>query len=180
MSISPGVQAVGFTLLMALGGLAEIPLGPVPFILTDLFVFIAALWLAPKYFLMSVGLFLLLGAFGVPVFAGGVGGFDHLIGPTSGYLFGYLFGGLLAHYLQTRSRMLIVRLVFVWVGYYLLFLLGIMGLCFIDSMTVSDALNGGFIPFLFSMHLKGALAFFIVEGVRKYREVQKLTPDADS
>lgn len=165
---------LALVLLMAVGGRFEVAFGPIPFILTDLFVFIGALWLSLKHFSLAILLFLLLGALGLPVFAGGESGFSHLIGPTSGYLFGYLFGGLLAGLLQRNSKSIIVRLLFVWLGYYLLFVLGISGLVLLGSMDFLEALQVGFIPFIFSMHLKGAMAFFIGEVLIRYRYQKRM------
>ena len=49
----------------------------------------------PREAVLSVGLYLLLGAIGLPVFAGGGAGFHALIGPTAGYLWFYLvYSGL--------------------------------------------------------------------------------------
>lgn len=161
--------AIFWFILMALGGQFEIPLGPVPFILTDLFVFIAALSLPYRWFGLSMLLFLTSGAVGLPVFAGGSGGVAHLFGPTSGYLFGYLFGGLLARYLSLQTEVMLLKLLGVWFGYYLLFALGILGLVVLAPMSIGDALSHGFTPFIFSMHIKGALAFGIVQVWSRYR-----------
>ena len=43
---------------------------------------------------MAIGLYLLLGLVGLPVFSGFRGGPGHLLGPTGGYLLGFLFTGL--------------------------------------------------------------------------------------
>ena len=147
------------TLLYTIGGQFEVPIGPVPFILADFFVFFAALRLRPFDFAISVLLFLALGGLGTPVFAGGAGGFSHLIGPTSGYLFGYLFGGLLVSHFQSRLNNAILKLLNVFFGYYLLFVLGTTGLVFTTDLSLQDALKTGFTPFILSMHFKAAVAW---------------------
>jgi biotin transport system substrate-specific component len=153
------VEIVSANLLFAFGGQFEVPIGPVPFILADFFVFFAALRLRPIDFAISVLLFLALGGLGAPVFAGGAGGFSHLMGPTSGYLFGYLFGGLLVSHFQTKLNNAILKLLNVFFGYYLLFVLGITGLVFTTDLSLQDALKTGFTPFILSMHLKAAVAW---------------------
>lgn len=67
-----------------------VPLGPVPVSLATLGVYVAAGLLGPWRGAAAVGLYLLLGGIGVPVFAGFTGGFQQLIGVTGGFLWGYL------------------------------------------------------------------------------------------
>ena len=63
-----------------------VPLGPVPVTLATLGVYLAAGLLGPWRGAAAVGLYLLLGAVGVPVFAGFTAGFPVLFGVTGGYL----------------------------------------------------------------------------------------------
>ena len=80
--------------LTAAGGYIQLPIGPVPIVLQNLFVLVAGLILGPRWGLTSMGIYLLLGLVGFPVFAGGKGGLAHLMGPTGGYLLGFLAGCL--------------------------------------------------------------------------------------
>lgn len=84
------VYAALFAALIAAGAFIAIPIGPVPIVLQNLFVLVAGLILGPRWGLCSVGIYLLMGGFGFPVFAGGTGGIGRLFGPTGGYLFGYI------------------------------------------------------------------------------------------
>jgi len=81
-----------FTALIIIGGYISIPIpvGPVPIVLADFFVMVTGLFLGFKYGLISTALYLALGALGLPVFAGGSAGLAVLVGPTGGFLFGYL------------------------------------------------------------------------------------------
>ena len=71
----------------------------VPFTMQTFGVFAALLLLGGKDGTLAVGLYLLLGAVGLPVFSGFRGGLGHLMGPTGGYLLGFLCTGL-AHLLM--------------------------------------------------------------------------------
>ncbi len=73
----------------------------VPFTMQTFGVFSALLLLGGRDGTLAIGLYLLLGALGVPVFSGFRGGIGHLVGPTGGYLVGFLFTGL-AHMLLER------------------------------------------------------------------------------
>ena len=73
----------------------QIPM-TVPFTLQTLGIFMAAAMLGWKRGLISVAVYVLLGAIGVPVFAGFSGGIGVLGGPTGGYIIGFLFTAQLA------------------------------------------------------------------------------------
>lgn len=68
----------------------SLPIGPVPVSLQPLFVFLAGFVLGPKRGALCVGLYVLAGALGLPVFVGGRAGLGHILGPTGGYLFGFI------------------------------------------------------------------------------------------
>ncbi len=76
--------------LTAAGAYLAIPIGPVPIVLQNLFILLAGLLLGSRWGLASVSVYLLTGALGLPVFAGGLGGIGRLVGPTGGYLVGFL------------------------------------------------------------------------------------------
>src|SRR5512136_710734 len=88
----------------AVGAYIHIPIGPVPIVLSTLFVLLAGLLLGSRWGLISIGLYLLVGAMGIPVFAGGRGGFAHFLGPTGGYLFGYALSAWVTGLVSERSR----------------------------------------------------------------------------
>ena len=67
-----------------------VPVGPIPVTLATLGVYLAAALLGPWRGAATVGLYLLLGGIGLPVFAGFSGGFAHLFGTTGGFLWGYI------------------------------------------------------------------------------------------
>ena len=59
--------------LMAAGAFIQVPLGPVPIVLTNLFVLLAGLLLGARWGAAGAALYLLVGAIGLPVFSGGQG-----------------------------------------------------------------------------------------------------------
>ena len=82
--------------IMAVSAAISIPIGPVPFTLQMFAVTFAIIVLTPKQALCAIAGYLTLGAIGVPVFSGMRGGFGILLGPTGGFLWGYLAGVALA------------------------------------------------------------------------------------
>ncbi|MCP4718315.1 MAG: biotin transporter BioY, partial [Desulfobacteraceae bacterium] len=79
-----------FVALIAMGAFIAIPIGPVPIVLQNMFVLLAGIILGPVWGLACVGIYLLIGLAGLPVFAGGTSGIGKLFGPTGGYLIAYL------------------------------------------------------------------------------------------
>ena len=72
-----------------------VPTGPVPITLQVFVVILAALLLSPRWAGTAVGVYLLLGAAGVPVFAGATGGLGVILGPLGGYLIGFAAGAMI-------------------------------------------------------------------------------------
>ncbi len=77
-------------------GPLSVPIGPVPISLTGLVLFISLYVIGCKKTVMAYLLYLLIGAVGLPVFSGYAGGLGKLIGPTGGYLAGFIFTALLS------------------------------------------------------------------------------------
>jgi biotin transport system substrate-specific component len=95
-----------FPLLIAVGAQVRIPMPGtlVPFTLQTLFVFLAGGFLGAPASLASCGMYLLLGCLQVPVFAGKITGFGYLLGPTGGYLLGFLISAPLIAALLRRFQ----------------------------------------------------------------------------
>ena len=93
-------RSIAFTALsiaiMAVSAWITVPLGPIPFTLQMFAVTFAILVLTPKQAIAAIAGYLVLGAIGVPVFSGMRGGIGVLLGPTGGFLWGYLIGVTLA------------------------------------------------------------------------------------
>ncbi len=66
-----------------------LPFTPVPITLQTLAVLLSGAMLGPYYGALSMIIYLVVGAIGLPVFAGGSSGVGALLGPTGGYLFSY-------------------------------------------------------------------------------------------
>lgn len=91
------IAFVGLTIaLMGASAWVTIPFGPVLFTLQIFMLAFAVLALSPKECLAAISGYLLLGAVGLPMFSGGRGGIGMLLGPTGGFLWGYLLGALAA------------------------------------------------------------------------------------
>lgn len=86
-----------FAAIMTICSFITIPLGftPVPINLATLGVFLTGGLLGKKYGTISMTVYVLLGAVGVPVFSEFRGGIGVLVGPTGGYIIGYIVAAFL-------------------------------------------------------------------------------------
>jgi len=85
-----------FAALICLGCFISIPIGPVPITIQNMFAILAACILGGLNGAGAVGIFIVLGTIGLPVFSGCHGGVSYLAGPTGGFIIGYFIGALVA------------------------------------------------------------------------------------
>ena len=82
----------------------SIPIGAIPITFSLLVVYLAGGLLGPGLGTLAVLVYLALGAVGLPVFSGMQGGLAKLMGPTGGFLWGYLVGVAVACVLLAALR----------------------------------------------------------------------------
>ena len=94
-----------FSALLAVCAWISIPLGDVAVTLQTFGVALALLLLGGKWGSLSIGIYLLIGAVGLPVFSGFRGGIGALAGVTGGFLWGFLASGLVYWALERFGRL---------------------------------------------------------------------------
>ncbi|MCE5090059.1 biotin transporter BioY [Staphylococcus devriesei] len=121
-----------------------LPIMPVPIVLQNIGIFLAGIILGRKYGALSVIVFLLLAATGLPVLSGGRGGIGVFAGPSAGFLFlypvvAYLIGLVRDRYLD-RINFTILFVATLVVGILLLDVVGTIIMGFIIHIPVSKAI----------------------------------------
>lgn len=153
--------------LTAVGAYIAIPVGPVPIVLQSLFILLSGLLLGSAWGVAAVGIYLLAGAIGLPVFAGGAGGIGRFIGPTGGYLFGFLPAvyiiGLISEREKQSARIDIIAML---CGTIIIYACGVSWLKTLTGMDLKKAVAVGMIPFVIGDSIKIAAAVFIARSVR--------------
>ena len=95
-----------FVALIAVGAFIRVPLPNCPFTLQILFTTLAGIVLGSRLGAASVGIYIVLGLIGVPIFTSG-GGPGYILQPTFGYLIGFMVGayavGRIAESMETLS-----------------------------------------------------------------------------
>lgn len=166
-SLRMTVYASLLAALIAAGAYLALPIGPVPIVLQNFFVFLSGLLLGPRWGAASVGVYLMAGALGLPVFAGGIGGIGRFAGPTGGYLLGYLPAVYVIGWISKKSKGRGALDVLAMVcGSIVIYGCGVSWLKILSGMTLAKTLAVGMYPFILGDGLKIAAAVPIVKALR--------------
>ncbi len=154
-----------FAVLTAIGSWISLPLPitPVPFTMQVLFVLLSGAILGGRLGALAQMIYLLLGLVGLPVFAGGNAGPSVLIGPTGGYLFGFVFAAYLTGRIaQSKRSSHLSWMIFATLsGLLLIYALGEIGLWMWLRTSLPALLMVGVIPFIPLDIVKAILAAYI-------------------
>ncbi len=169
LNISSQLQMTVYSSLMAaliaVGAFIAVPVGPVPIVLQNLFVMLAGLLLGSKWGLASVGLYLLAGICGLPVFSGGGAGLGHFFGPTGGYLVGYLPAVFVIGLTSEKTASMFLRVAALIAGAALVYLFGVSWLKIATGMSATKAMAVGMLPFLIGDAIKIVATLFIAKAL---------------
>jgi biotin transport system substrate-specific component len=124
-----------------------------------------------------VAVYLLAGACGLPVFAGGMGGIGRLAGPTGGFLLGYLPVVFLIGFIAERGRgCMLWDVAAMILGAVVLYACGVTRLKALTELPWVKALAVGMYPFLLGDALKIAAAALIAKSLRPGMKSTHQTP----
>ena len=142
------------------------PMG-VPMTMQTFAVTMAGVILGSKKGGMSILVYVLLGAVGVPVFAGFSGGIQNLIGPTGGFIISfpimaYIIG--LGAEMRKKKGMFTLMLI---LGTVFNYVVGVIMFCVVMDSTVMTAMTACVIPFIPTAIIKAVLASILGLQIRK-------------
>ena len=162
-----------FAVLIAICSWISIP-AAVPFTLQTFGVFIAVGVLGGKRGSLSVLVFILLGAIGIPVFANFSGGIGVLAGPTGGYIIGFLFSALLMWAMEKLpGKKSVMQIVSMIAGLIVCYAFGTVWFVIVygrmnGPIGFTAALASCVVPFIIPDIIKIALAYVLSRKLRKY------------
>ncbi|KAB2329816.1 biotin transporter BioY [Bacillus mesophilum] len=152
-----------------------IPIPPVPITGQTLAIGLAATILGAKYGTFSVLLYLMIGAAGVPVFAEFSGGLSTIVGPTGGYLIGFIPAVfIMGFYMEKTAFTFLHAMIANTIGMLIALIFGTVWLKIAADMSWLAAIAGGITPFIIVGLIKAALAAWIGVLVRKRLQSAKL------
>lgn len=150
-----------FAGLIAVGSWISIPCIPVPFTLQTLFVLLAGAVMKRKA-VVPVAMLILLGVLGLPVFHNGLAGIGVLLGPTGGYLIGFVAAAFAVGWAYESTRPS-VRGIGLVCGTLLIYTGGVAWLMISLHLPFATAVVTGVLPFVMGDAIKAAAAYIIAD-----------------
>ncbi|OPX65466.1 biotin transporter BioY [Methanoregula sp. PtaB.Bin085] len=154
-------HTAAFIGLIAIGSWISIPCIPVPFTLQTLFVLLAGA-VMKRYAVIPVFLYVLLGALGLPLFHNGLAGIGVLLGPTGGYLIGFV-AAVLVTGLSYEHSSRPVRVCGLALATILIYACGVAWLMYSLDRELIPAFMAGALPFIIGDTIKAAAAYVIAD-----------------
>ncbi|TPL84654.1 biotin transporter BioY [Mesorhizobium sp. B2-3-14] len=146
------------TLLLALSSYIEVPMVPVPVTMQTFAVTLIGALYGWRLGAVTIAAWLVEGAVGFPILAGGAAGIQHFVGPTGGYLFAFPVTGALVGWLAERGwngNRVLLAFAAMLLGNLACLALGTAWLAVM--IGAEKAITFGFVPFIVGGLLKSAL-----------------------
>ncbi|KZE64646.1 BioY family transporter [Fictibacillus phosphorivorans] len=176
MSLYAALMA-GITAILAQ---LTIPLPLVPITGQTLAIGLCATILGKRYGTMAVALYIAMGAVGLPVFSEAKGGFSVLVGPTGGYIIGFIISAYIMGLILEKTRFTLTPAVIAnIIGMVITLVVGAVQLKFAAGLTWDQALSGGVYPFIIVGVIKAVLASVLGITIRRRLLAAKLLSQHD-
>jgi len=170
--------------VLAVASWVSIPFVPVPLTLQTLAVLVAGGLLGRYWGPVSVGVYILVGLAGVPVFAGGHAGPAVIAGPLGGFLLGFVLaafvmgvaGDATRRRKVTDRRGLAVLVLGAAAAGLAVYVVGVPWFMVVTGASLRGALTVAFLPFIFGDVLKAVVAVVVIRAVDRALVAQGLRP----
>ncbi|MGM8366211.1 biotin transporter BioY [Virgibacillus sp. W0181] len=151
-----------FAAIIAVSAQLTIPLPLVPITGQTLAIGLAATILGSRHGTIAATLYLIIGAIGIPVFAQMSGGLGVIVGPTGGFLVGFIpTTFIIGYYLEKTSFTVFNAFIANIIGMFITLIFGTVWLKIIADLPWGAAIAGGFTPFIIGGLIKAFLAGWI-------------------
>ncbi|MFC0524261.1 biotin transporter BioY [Pontibacillus salicampi] len=167
-----------FAALTAVLAQIEVPLPIVPISGQTLAVGLTATIIGSRLGAVAMVLYACMGAIGLPVFAEAKGGIQILVGPTGGYIFGFIVTAFVTGWVLEKTKFTLPwALVANTIGMIITLTMGAVQLKYVLDMTWTQALASGVTPFIVVGLMKAFLASWLGVTVRHRLVQAKLLPN---
>lgn len=145
-----------------------LPFTPIVLSMHTVMVNIIGLILGPVQAAATIGLYLLMGLIGLPIFSGGTAGAAKLFGPTGGFYFGFFFAVIIISLLKgKRPDIIRYSLVTALAGIPIQHIFAVIFMCFHNNFDVKAAFMSVSLPFIPGDLIKCVLASVIAAALNK-------------
>ena len=163
--------AICGTIILAVSAKVKIPFYPVPMTMQTFVVVLMGITFGWRLGVATISLYLFEGIIGLPVFAGtpekGIG-LVYFMGPTMGYLIGFLFATFFAGYLNLKTNLIVIFLKLI-LSVFFIYLFGIVWLGILIGWE-KPIFKLGFFPFIYAELFKILLLTFLTSRFIKIRK----------
>lgn len=169
------IGALVFIILTVIGAFVRIPLPftPVPITLQTFFVLLSGAVLGSNLGAVTQLSYLFLGISGLPIFSGAGSGLFYLLGPTGGYLFGFVLTSFfVGRFIKYSKNNLFLTFIIFCITALVILACGTFWLGFLFKYSFTKLLIVGFIPFVPGDLLKaGAAAILYLKLKARLKEI---------
>lgn len=157
------------TALLTVSAKANLPLPLVPMTLQSLMVLLIGAVYGARLGAATILVYLAEGAIGLPVFSGPTGGLSVLIGPSGGYLAGFVAAAFMVGWFAERGwdRTMLRLFAVMAIGHLIILSLGFAWLALGLEFETEQAWLVGVVPFLGGSLIKNALGAFLLPTIRR-------------
>jgi biotin transport system substrate-specific component len=143
-----------------------LPFSPIPLTGQTFAIMLTGLVLSPIQAFIAVGVYILLGLVGIPVFSGGTSGIGVLAGPTGGYLIGFLIGAVVISIIRNnKDNILRMAIAGAAGGIVVVYLTGVFWLSQVKGLDIIKAFSLGAVPFIPGDIFKLIVAVIVAQRV---------------
>ncbi len=153
-----------------------IPFSPVPFTLQVVAVCLAGGILGSKLGAMSLIVYLLIGATGIPVFAQFRGGLSVLVGPTGGFLLSFPIAAALIGFFMERKNNFKSSFLSMLLGLVIIYVMGLVQFKLVTAMSWEKSFALAVAPYLIPDIIKIILTSILVLSVNDSLNRNNLKP----
>ena len=166
-----------FAALTAVLSQLTIPLPLIPITGQTLAVGLTATILGSRYGAVAMFIYMLLGAIGLPVFSEAKGGLQVILGPSGGYIYGFLITAYITGLILEKTRFTLINAMIAnLVGMFVTLFFGVIHLKAVLDLSWPEAMAAGVTPFLLVGVIKAVLASVIGIKVRERLIAGRLLP----
>jgi len=163
-----------FAVLTAISSIFVIPIPIVPMTLQVAVMLLSGMLLGARGGFISQAFYVFLGLIGLPVFAGGVGGIQHIFSPSFGFLIGFIIAAATTGYLGSSSKSFYSSLFACIIGVAVMYAIALpllfVNLKYVSKMDVGfiKLLQIGLLPFLIPDVIKACVAAVVAVRVKRF------------